>query len=310
MNPILEVRHLSISFLQYESGFRRRMLTVIRDLSLTVLPGEIVAVVGSSGSGKSLLAHGILGLLPYNASMQGSILYDGTPLDPARAARLRGKEISLVPQGVNYLDPLMTVGAQLRKGERGAEIKKRCREVLARYGLKEETQSLYPFELSGGMARRVLISSAVLQSPRLILADEPTPGLDAQSAGRILGHFREMAKGGAGVLFITHDLDLALTVSNRVVVLYAGETVEEASASDFASGKLRHPYTQALWKALPCGEFTAVSGAQPYPGEIEQGCLFAPRCPHCRAQCTSGEIPYHPAGNGWVRCLLSPQEEE
>ena len=241
MQPVLEVEHLSISFLQYASGLNRRQLTVIHDLSLSISPGQIVAVVGSSGSGKSLLAHGILGILPYNASMEGAIRYCGEPLDQARSERLRGSEIVLVPQGVNYLDPLMKVGAQLRKGRRGPDIVRRCREVLSRYGLGGETEALYPFELSGGMARRVLVSAAVLESPRLIIADEPTPGLDARAAERILRHFRELADGGAAILFITHDLDLALTVADRVAVLYAGETIEEAAASDFTSGKLRHP---------------------------------------------------------------------
>lgn len=309
MQPVLEVEHLSISFLQYASGLNRRRLTVIHDLSLSISPGQIVAVVGSSGSGKSLLAHGILGILPYNASMEGAIRYCGEPLDQARAERLRGSEIVLVPQGVNYLDPLMKVGAQLRKGRRSPDIVRRCREVLSRYGLGGETEALYPFELSGGMARRVLVSAAVLESPRLIIADEPTPGLDARAAERILRHFRELADGGAAVLFITHDLDLALTVADRVAVLYAGETIEEAAASDFTSGKLRHPYTRALWDAMPQNGFRPIPGAQPYPGDISQGCLFAPRCPLCRPECTAGSIPYRAVGDGFVRCLADPERK-
>ena len=119
MEPILSVRNLSISFTQYTSKTRRHRLHVIDDLSLSVEAGQVVAVVGASGSGKSLLAHGILGILPYNAFLEGSIRYRGEALDQARAARLRGKEIVLVPQGVTYLDPLMKVGLQIRKGRRG-----------------------------------------------------------------------------------------------------------------------------------------------------------------------------------------------
>ena len=175
MEPILEIRHLSIYFTQYERGVRQRQLPVIRDLSLRILPGQITAVVGASGSGKSLLAHGILGILPYNAHMDGTILYNGRLLTQKRAEKLRGREISLIPQGVNYLDPLMKVGAQVRKGRKEEGIREKCRRALERYGLEKETEELYPFELSGGMARRVLIASAVTESPRLIIADEPTP---------------------------------------------------------------------------------------------------------------------------------------
>lgn len=309
MEPILSVRNLSISFTQYTSKTRRHRLHVIDDLSLSIEAGQVVAVVGASGSGKSLLAHGILGILPYNAFLEGSIRYGGEALDQARAARLRGKEIVLVPQGVTYLDPLMKVGAQIRKGRRGKPLLDRCRAVLARYGLGPEVEDAYPFALSGGMARRVLISTAVIESPRLIIADEPTPGLDAQAAGRIMGHFRELADDGAGVLLITHDLELALTVADRVAVLYAGQTVEDAPACAFAAGRLLHPYTKALYQALPQNGFIPIPGTQPYPGEIAQGCLFAPRCGRCRAQCKEASIPYRAVSSGYVRCLTAEEEE-
>ena len=259
--------------------------------------------MGASGSGKRLLAHGILGILPYNSAMEGTILYQGEPLTRKRLETLRGREIALIPQGVTYLDPRMEVGAQLRKGRSDLSAREKSRNVLARYGLGPEVERLYPFELSGGMARRVLIATAVMEQPGLILADEPTPGLDARAAGRILGHIRERAEEGTGVLFITHDLELALTIAHRVLVLYAGESVEEADAADFAAGRLRHPYTKALWCALPQNGFTPIPGAQPYPGEIPEGCQFAPRCPRCQARCRSGgPIPYLPLDGGRVRC--------
>ena len=302
MEPVLEVKDLSISFTQYQGGTRRRVLPVIRRLSLTIEAGQVVAVVGSSGSGKSLLAHGILGILPYNSHMEGELRYRGEPLTPRRAERLRGREIVLVPQGVTYLDPLMKVGPQLRGGRRDVQARAQSREVLARYGLGPETEERYPFELSGGMARRVLIATAAAQSPRLLIADEPTPGLDARAAGRILGHFQEIAQQGAGVLLITHDLELALTIAQKVAVFYAGETVEEAAAEDFAAGRLRHPYTNALWNALPQNGFTPIPGSQPWPGEEGGGCPFAPRCPRRSATC-AGDIPWRIVNGGQVRCL-------
>ncbi|MBM6924521.1 ABC transporter ATP-binding protein [Pseudoflavonifractor phocaeensis] len=302
LEPILDVKELSISFTQYGRGTNQVLLPVIRDLSLTIGPGQVVAVVGSSGSGKSLLAHGILGILPYNSHMSGEINFLGQPLTQRRAEQVRGKEMVLVPQGVTYLDPLMQVGPQLRKGKKDPQTRARFRGVLDRYGLGEEVETLYPFELSGGMARRVLIATAAEAAPRLVIADEPTPGLDARAARRVLGHFRELAEGGAGVLLITHDLELALTIAHRVTVFYAGVTIEEADGADFAAGKLRHPYTRALWNALPQNGFVPIPGAQPGPGEGGEGCPLAPRCPRRRPECL-GKIPYRPLDGGRVRCL-------
>lgn len=256
--PLLEIRHLAIAFTQYTRGTRRENVQTIRDLSLRIWLGQVVAVVGASGSGKSLLAQGILGILPYNSHMKGEILYEGQPLTARRAGALRGRKIGLIPQGVTCLDPLMKVGPQLWRGSKDPEIKRKFRAALERYGLGPETEELYPFELSGGMARRVLIASAVAEEPKLVIADEPTPGLDEPTARRILGHFREIADEGAGVLLITHDLRLALTVADRIVVFYEGRTIEEAEPEDFREGRgLRHPFTKALWSAMPEHDFTA-----------------------------------------------------
>lgn len=311
MEPILEIENLSIHFTQYAKGMRRRELPVIRDLSLRILPGQVVAVVGASGSGKSLLAHGILDILPRNSHREGRILYDGSELTPKRAARLRGREIVLVPQGVTYLDPLMRVGSQVWGDDADPGAKQRARAALARYGLPPDTENLYPFELSGGMARRVLIATAVTHAPRLIIADEPTPGLDAKAAGRILGHFRELAQGGAGVLLITHDLELALTIADQVAVFYAGQTIEVAAAADFARPEtLRHPFTKALWRAMPEHGFQPLSGAQPYPGTLAAGCPFAGQCPDATPACRETDtLPLRPWRGGMVRCL-HPQREE
>lgn len=248
MEPILSVEHLSVTFIRYGRGLNRVELNPIRDLSLAVEPGRVTAVVGESGSGKSLLAHAVLHLLPRNARVGGTLRYDGDPLTQERAAALRGREIALIPQGVTWLDPMMKVGDQLRRD--------RCRTALERYGLGPEVEELYPFQLSGGMARRVLIACAVADRPRLIVADEPTPGLDVRAAGRVLGHFRELAEEGAGVLFITHDLGLARTVAHKVVVFREGQTVDEVPARCFQTGEgLTHPYSQALWRAMPENDF-------------------------------------------------------
>ncbi|EEQ59182.1 putative dipeptide ABC transporter, ATP-binding protein DppD [Clostridiales bacterium 1_7_47FAA] len=302
METVLSVEHLMISFSQYERGWRKIQLPVIRDLSINVKGHEIVAVVGSSGSGKSLLAHAVMGLLPANASWKGRITFKGEELTGKRVKELRGRQMVLVPQSVSYLDPLMKVGDQVRNGHKDGKSRTRSREVLSRYGLGEDTEGLYPFQLSGGMTRRVLISTAVMEKPELVIADEPTPGLHISAAKRVLSHFREIADEGAGVLLITHDLELALKVADRIVVFYAGTNVEEAAVSDFQREvSLRHPYTRALYRAMPSHGFEVQPGAQPYVKDLPRGCPYGPRCPMADQGCLE-EIEYRAYKGGMVKC--------
>ena len=302
--PLLEVSDLSVSFRMYDSGLEQKQLPVISSLSLNVLPGEILAVAGSSGSGKSLLASAILGILPGNATVSGSLRFDGEPLTPERQAKLRGTEIALVPQSVAFLDPLMKVGAQV-DGHRKPRPTERRRKLFRRFGLPEQTERLYPFQLSGGMARRVLVSTALLTSARLIIADEPTPGMSLEQAEEALAMFRAMADEGKGVVLITHDIDLAFHIADRIAVFYAGTTVETAPAADFRQGPeaLRHPYSKALWRALPQHEFRPIPGFQPYAGNLPSGCLFAPRCPCRTAECEKSVPPMQTVRKGEVRCF-------
>lgn len=300
---ILEIQNLSVSFQQYDKGFGRTDLDVIRDLNVTIHEGEMVAVVGSSGSGKSLLAHAVLGILPYNSVLGGTILYDGEELTQKRKEELRGNEIVLVPQSVAFLDPLMKIGPQIRKGKKDSESKRKLDGIFEGYHLKQEVQELYPFELSGGMNRRVLVSTAMMGNPRLVIADEPTPGLHMKMVRRVMSHFRELADQGAGVLLITHDLEQALEVADRVAVFYAGTTVEDADVKDFAREEtLRHPYSKALWRALPQNGFQFISGTQPYVKELPKGCPFGPRCEYFCEACER-EIPYREVRGGKVRCI-------
>ncbi|GLC81842.1 ABC transporter ATP-binding protein [Lacrimispora brassicae] len=304
---VLSVNHLSVSFTQYERRIQRTTLLAVKDVSLTVKEGELVAVVGSSGSGKSLLAHGVLGILPYNASWTGEISYYGEKLTEKRMKELRGREIVLVPQSVSYLDPLMKAGPQIRKGKQDPESRGKSLKTLKRYGLDESVERLYPFELSGGMTRRILISTAVVERPKLVIADEPTPGLHLEAAKRVLSHFREMADEGAGVLLITHDLELALEIADRIVVFYAGTSVEEASASDFKEETcLRHPYSKALYRAMPDHGFRAAPGTQPYLKDRPSGCPYAPRCEFREASCLR-EVEYVGLRGGLVRCVKAEE---
>ena len=295
---------MSVSFQMYRRGLTRQRLQVISSLSLSVYPGEILAVAGSSGSGKSLLASAILGILPGNARVEGRLSFDGRPLTPDRQAELRGGEIALVPQSVAFLDPLMKVGPQA-DGHRKPRPTEKRRSLFRRFGLPEQTERLYPFQLSGGMARRVLVSTALLAGARLIIADEPTPGMSLDQAREALQMFRDLADAGKAVVLITHDIDLAFHFAHRIAVFYAGTTVETAPAEDFRRGPeaLRHPYSRALWRALPQHDFAPIAGFQPYAGDLPRGCLFAPRCPHRTAQCESAVPPVRRVRDGEVRCF-------
>lgn len=302
--PILSVKDLSVSFQMYDNGLEKYDLKVISNLTLDVRPGEIVAIAGSSGSGKSLLAHAVMGLLPENASISGEISYKGKVLGQKEKEALRGKEMALVPQSVSYLDPLMKVGTQVRGRKADKEIIKAQREIFRRFHLDEKTEQLYPFQLSGGMARRVLVSTAVLSGAEVIIADEPTPGLDLEMALEALKIFRELADEGKAVILITHDIDLAFHIADRIAVFYAGTTVEMADAKDFLEGvdALRHPYSKALWKALPQNGFEPIPGFQPYAKYLPKGCLFLPRCPHKTKECEEN-IPMREVRGGYVRCI-------
>ena len=300
---ILDIRNFSVSFEQYDKGLKKTKLSTLRELDVTIHEGEMVAVVGSSGSGKSLLAHGILGILPYNATLGGEIYYDGELLTEEKKETLRGNEIVLVPQSVAYLDPLMKIGPQIRKGKKDKASKEKLDGIFKGFHLKEEVQNLYPFEMSGGMNRRVLVSTALMGNPKLVIADEPTPGLHMDMVRRVMSHFREMADQGAGVLLITHDLEQAMEVADRVVVFYAGTTVEDADVKDFEKEEsLRHPYSKALWRALPQNGFQFIGGVQPYVKDLPEGCPFGPRCEKCTESC-KGNIPYRKVRDGWVRCI-------
>ncbi len=301
---LLEIHNLSVSFSMYDHGLKQKELKVISDLHLTVNPGEIVAIAGSSGSGKSLLASSILGILPDNATVKGHIHYKGVELTPKLQKELRGKEIALVPQSVSYLDPLMKVGKQVEGTSKG-KLKEKRENIFNRLKLPNDTVQLYPFQLSGGMARRVLVSTALITDAELIIADEPTPGMSLDQALIALKMFREIADEGKAVILITHDIDLAIEFADKVAVFYAGTTVETALASDFKKGleALRHPYSKALWKALPQNDFEPIPGFQPYAGNLPKGCLFVDRCPLKKDICEKELPPIKEVRGGEVRCF-------
>lgn len=307
--PILKVKDLGISFSQYTNGLVRGDLNVIRNLDIELYEGEILAVVGSSGSGKSLLAHAILGILPDNACTQGDMIYKGEILDEKRKEKLRGDEIVLIPQSVNYLDPLKKVGKQIKISIKDKDKKTQDEIVdnlFKKYNLDKKVKNYYPFQLSGGMARKVLLSTALASDSKVIIADEPTPGLDEESLNEVLKDFRDIADSGRAILMITHDIMAALKIADKVAIFYAGSTLEIANTSDFKQKEveLRHPYTKALYKALPNHDFVPIDDkTQPLPNELPKGCVFSDRCPLKDKNCENQVPKIREIRNGKVRCI-------
>ncbi|MCI6737327.1 MAG: ABC transporter ATP-binding protein [Intestinibacter sp.] len=308
-DAILKVKDLGISFSQYTKGLVRSDLNVIKNLDIELNEGEILAVVGSSGSGKSLLAHAILGILPDNASVEGTITYKGEELTRKKQEKLRGDEIVLIPQSVNYLDPLKKVGNQIKISIKNKDKKAKDQIVdrlFEKYNLDKKVKNYYPFQLSGGMARKVLLCTALASDSKVIIADEPTPGLDEVSLNEVLKDFREIADSGCAVLMITHDITAALKIADKVAIFYAGSTLEVADKSDFKNNgeNLRHPYTKALYEALPSNDFTAMDDkTQPLPNELPKGCVFSDRCKLKTKECEERVPENREIRNGKVRCI-------
>ncbi|WP_288640454.1 ABC transporter ATP-binding protein [uncultured Methanosphaera sp.] len=304
---LLEIKNLSISFTQYIKGLEQRELKVISDLTMDIHDHEILAVLGASGSGKSLLAHAILGILPENANVSGTIKYKHQELTPTLQKKLRGKNISLIPQSVNYLNPLMKVKEQaigyIEDENQKKLMLEKQRKIFEKYGLSEKVDEMYPFQLSGGMARKVLISTALLNSPDTIIADEPTPGLDEEAVNETIRDLIELKNNGVGMLLITHDILTAIKASDKIAIIYLGYVIEITKTENFLTGKnLLHPYTRALYDALPENEFKLTLGHQPSYTEIPKGCPYNENCPYKTEECINTPPKLEQVNDTQVRC--------
>lgn len=252
---LLKVDGLTLKFPQFLKGLKETVLQVISDFTLEVYEGQIMGVVGASGSGKSLLADAIMGILPQNAILGGHLYFFGEKLSLKRQKALRGKDIFLIPQSIKSLDPLMKVGKQIQQVYSVTPITpQELKKTYQRLSLPKDVGNLYPYELSGGMARRILIAMAMISQAKLIIADEPTPGLDRKTRDEIIMEIEKLAsEHKKGVLFITHDIRAALKIADKIAVFNEGKTLEIAEIDQF-SGKgeaLKNEYSRALWNALP-----------------------------------------------------------
>lgn len=259
---VLEIERLTVSF-HRRDGLRRRITTdCVRDVSLAVARGEVLALFGASGAGKSLLAHAVMGLLPPNALAGGTMRFDGRVLDAPAQAALRGSRIALIPQSVGHLDPLATVGQQLRWAARRAgrpmTAPGAVAETLSRFDLAPAVAGVFPHTLSGGMARRVMLAMTMASGADLVLADEPSNGLDADNTARVFRCLKSFAEAGKAVIVISHDLPAALKIADRVVLLDRGQVVAEERADAFTGDgeALCAGYARSIWNALPQNGFS------------------------------------------------------
>lgn len=312
--PVLSVRGLSVRFLM--PGGRR--IAAVTDVHFDVAPGECLALIGESGCGKSVLASALLGLLPANARSAGEARLGDLDLIAADERTLgrevRGRLVGLVPQSpAAHLTPVRTIRSQTEEtvaaltGVRGrAAVRDAARAAAERAAFPATHLDRHPHELSGGLAQRAATALALVGDAPLLLADEPTTGLDRDLVERTVDELRrhvdDAADGtGRGLLMITHDLVAAERIADRVAVMYAGRIVELTdAASFFGSPGPRHPYSRGLLQALPDRSFTPIPGLPPELGDLPEGCAFAPRCDRASAACaalppvTGGLACHHP----------------
>jgi peptide/nickel transport system ATP-binding protein len=318
--PLLRVRDLAVEFVT-----RDAVTTGLDGVSVEVHEGEIVGLVGETGCGKTLTGLSILGLLPSTAHVtRGSVELDGRDLlhlSDAELRSVRGAGVGMVFQNpASAFNPVFTIGSQLRMALRAHErmpkaaVETRIRETLADVGLPEADRVLraYPHQLSGGMLQRAMIARALVCRPRLLIADEPTTALDVTIEAQILRLIRRLQEErGFAVLFITHDLGVVRSISDRIVVLYAGR-VAETAASGALLAHPHHPYTRGLIAAAPHlrgprrSALAAIPGTVPADSATLPGCAFAERCPIAVARCTAERPPLRTLDDGTdVACHLA-----
>ncbi|MEU5221549.1 ABC transporter ATP-binding protein [Streptomyces toyocaensis] len=293
---MLSVRGLSVRFLL--PGGRR--IAAVTDARFDVAPGECLVLIGESGCGKSVLASALLGLLPANAQTSGGALLGELDLltagEPTLARTVRGRRVGLIPQSpAAHLTPVRTIRSQMEEtvaqltGVRGrAALRSAAERAAARAGFPRDHLDRHPHELSGGLAQRAATALALIGDAPLLLADEPTTGLDRDLVDHTVDELRRHIDADRALLMITHDLAAAERIADRVAVMYAGRIVELTGADTFfGSPGPRHPYSRGLLEALPDRSFTPIPGLPPELGGLPDGCAFAARCDRATDACTA-----------------------
>lgn len=315
---LLNIQNLSISFRQKEKAVK-----VVDELSFSLMEGKSIGIVGESGSGKSVTSLAIMGLLPREDTfISGSIHFEGKEilnLSEDKLRSIRGKEISMIFQEpMTSLNPLHTCGNQImepllvhEKGITKQKAKERAIELLQLVGMPSPEQRCleYPHQMSGGMRQRVMIAIALACNPKLIIADEPTTALDVTIQAQILEIMQDLKKKlNTSIIMITHDLGVVSEICEDVIVMYAGQIVEQSPINMIFTTPL-HPYTEGLLNAIPQIDnqrprLQAIDGVVPDPADVPKGCSFNPRCKYANDRCKKERPPlYNISQNRKVRCF-------
>ena len=305
--PLVELRALTVCF-RTEHG----VVQALGGVDLAIRAGEVVVLAGESGSGKTVLAHAILRLLPRNAEVGGQVLLDGTDLLtlPERRLRaVRGRRIALIPQSAGTaLDPVKRLGGQLlewagRRELTADDARTRLDARLRGTGLSfAAVARRYAHQLSGGMQQRVVNAGSLVSTPDLVIADEPTHGLDADLVDATAEQLLDVVAAGSALLVITHDLRLAEQLGGRLALLYASHLVELRPTADFFA-RPAHPYGRGLLGALIERGGVPIPGLTPELTALPPGCPFAPRCTEVLDHCSVTLPPLYPIDDGKVRCV-------
>jgi peptide/nickel transport system ATP-binding protein len=295
---------LAIDNLQIEIAMQRGLARVVDNVSLEVWPKEIVGVIGESGSGKTMTALSVLGLMPRRAKIAGEIKLSGEPLarlSETAFRKLRGDRIAYIPQdALRALNPVLRVDMQvgeplnIHRNTPWEEAKRRAVDLLSAVHIPQPQQRAreYPHQFSGGMQQRAMIAMGLALEPELLIADEPTTALDVTVQAQVLHLLREIReKHNTAILFITHDLGVIAELCDWVYVMYAGAVLEQGPAESIFA-RPAHPYTQMLLRATPTvravqEELLSIPGTIPQPFELPSGCRFADRCPYRFDRCAS-----------------------
>jgi oligopeptide/dipeptide ABC transporter ATP-binding protein len=314
-SPLLEVSDLRVTF-----QTRLGSVYAVQGVNLTVEPGQTLALIGESGSGKTVSAQAIMGILPRSAEVSGSIKFKGDEIVGRGEHELRdyrGRSVAMVFQNPERsLNPTMRAGMQIAEAIRvhlpvtKKEAHERAVELLrmVRLPAPERRFYEYPHQLSGGMRQRVVIAIALACDPAVLIADEATTALDVTTQAQIMDLLLDLQQEtGTALLMISHDLGLAASYAEEVIVMYAGKIVEQAPTKELFAG-VRMPYTQALLDAIPRIEMEphvilpVVGGRPPDLAVIPPGCSFAPRCPRAEQDCkdTSPPLQQHEPGRWWA----------
>lgn len=324
LEPILSVQHLNTVFTSdFGTG------TVVDDVSFNAYPGQTLCIVGESGCGKSVTCLSVMGLLSRNGRISsGDVIFNGKPianLSEKQLDRIRGSEISMIFQdALTSLNPVFTIGNQLMESIRihmsldKKSAKRRALALLEKVGLPdpENTFRSYPHTLSGGQRQRVMIAMALSCDPKLLIADEPTTALDVTIQKQIMKLLQQLQKeNGMSIILITHDMGLVAQMADQVLVMYAGQVVEEAPVMELFHHP-SHPYTQLLLKSVPSITDTdervleSIQDSVPEHYQDMQGCRFRSRCPFATEQCGQNQDMLEQNSGHFVRCHLAKEVEQ